>query len=87
MNRRGSLCLVLVIHLLLSGQATADAPMVAYVYSTYRPGKDKVAHDAIFDQLGWPHHKWENVRVGALVGNLDRYDLLLFHGICNLGNP
>ncbi|MFH0964645.1 MAG: glycoside hydrolase domain-containing protein, partial [Planctomycetota bacterium] len=64
-----------------------EAPMVAYLYSTYRPGNDKGMHDQILSQLGWSHHKWENVDVARLAANLDCYDLLLCHGIYNLGNP
>lgn len=64
-----------------------DVPMVAYVYSKFRPGVDKTLHDRALSELAWPQHKWENVKVGSLARNLDCYDLLFCHGIYNTGNP
>ncbi|MFH0962721.1 MAG: hypothetical protein V2A58_01770, partial [Planctomycetota bacterium] len=55
---------LLAAFLLHAGHVLAgEAPMVAYLYSTYRPGNDKGMHDQILSQLGWSHHKWENVDV------------------------
>ena len=78
----------LLISLLTAAVATADeAPMVACVYSDYQAYMRKGAHDRVFAELGWPHHKWKNVNVSRLVENLDSYDFLLLHGVYNLANP
>ena len=73
--------------LLASAAAPDEPPMVACVYSDYQAYMRKGAHDRIFAELGWPHHKWKNVNVSGLAGNLACYDLLLLHGVYNLANP
>lgn len=56
------------------------------MYSRHRGGTG-TSYDETFARLGWPHHKWQNVHVGQLALNLDRYDLLLCQTIYNLHEP
>ncbi len=73
--------LLLAVH-----ESAADVPMVAVVYSKYDSGTDR-QYDSVLAALHWPNHKWENVDVGQLATNLDRYDMLLFFNLSNVTNP
>ena len=85
--KKTHLPVAIVASLLLTGHVwSADVPMVAYLYSTYRPGMDSV-HDETFAQLGWGSHKWRNLHVRQLTENLDRYDMVLCSMIYNLADP
>ena len=64
--KKTHLPVAIVASLLLTGRVwSADVPMVAYLYSTYRPGTNSV-HDETFAQLGWGSHKWRNLHVRQL---------------------